>query len=105
VPLGKGRVDVIGVGIAPNGLSLDADQARRAVPALSAAVVTINLDQHCIVSVEVDSLDSAQIFRGALVSSTSPVAILPTMTAAPITSAGRFSPLGPLGICLLRPSV
>src|SRR5437016_5978872 len=31
-------------------------------------------------------------------SSTSPVAILPTMTALPITSAGRFSPLGPLGI-------
>ena len=34
VPLGKGRVDVLGVGIAPNGLSLDADQARRAIPAL-----------------------------------------------------------------------
>ena len=30
-------------------------------------------------------------------SSISPVAILATMTAAPITSAGRFSPLGPLG--------
>jgi hypothetical protein len=27
-----------------------------------------------------------------------PVAILATMTAAPITSAGRFSPRGPLGI-------
>jgi hypothetical protein len=26
------------------------------------------------------------------------VAILATVTAAPITSAGRFSPLGPLGI-------
>jgi hypothetical protein len=33
-----------------------------------------------------------------VLSSISPVAILPTMTAAPITSAGRFSPLGPLGI-------
>src|SRR5579863_5416489 len=31
-------------------------------------------------------------------SSTSPVAILATMIAAPITSPGRFSPLGPLGI-------
>ena len=30
-------------------------------------------------------------------SSTSPVAILATMTAAPITSPGRFCPLGPLG--------
>jgi hypothetical protein len=29
------------------------------------------------------------------------VAILPTMTAAPITSAGRFSPLGPRGILVL----
>lgn len=29
---------------------------------------------------------------------TSPVAILPTMTAAPMASAGRFSPLGPRGI-------
>jgi hypothetical protein len=29
------------------------------------------------------------------------VAILPTMMAAPITSAGRFSPLGPLGIVQL----
>ena len=29
---------------------------------------------------------------------TSPVAIFATTTAAPITSAGRFSPLGPLGI-------
>ena len=28
---------------------------------------------------------------------TSPVAILATLTAAPITSAGRFSPFGPLG--------
>jgi hypothetical protein len=27
-----------------------------------------------------------------------PVAILATMTAAPITSAGRFSPLGPRGM-------
>jgi hypothetical protein len=26
-----------------------------------------------------------------------PLAILPIMTAAPITSAGRFSPFGPLG--------
>ncbi len=33
-----------------------------------------------------------------LVSSISPVAIRPTMTAAPITSAGRFSPRGPRGI-------
>ncbi len=32
-----------------------------------------------------------------LVSSISPMAILPTITAAPITSAGRFSPLGLLG--------
>jgi hypothetical protein len=31
-------------------------------------------------------------------SSISPVAILATMMAAPITSAGRFSPLGPLGM-------
>jgi hypothetical protein len=31
-------------------------------------------------------------------SSISPVAILPTMTVAPITSAGRRSPFGPLGI-------
>jgi hypothetical protein len=28
----------------------------------------------------------------------SPVAIRMTLTAAPITSAGRFSPRGPLGI-------
>lgn len=34
----------------------------------------------------------------ALVSIISPVAIRPTMIAAPITSAGRRSPLGPLGI-------
>jgi hypothetical protein len=33
-------------------------------------------------------------------SSISPVAILPTMMAAPIASAGRFSPFGPLGIGL-----
>src|SRR5713101_4640503 len=33
-------------------------------------------------------------------SSISPVAILPIMTAAPITSAGRFSPLGPRGMSL-----
>ena len=32
--------------------------------------------------------------------SISPVAILPTMTAAPITSAGRFSPFGPFGILI-----
>ena len=31
-------------------------------------------------------------------SSTSPVAIFATMIAAPITSPGRFSPLGPFGI-------
>jgi hypothetical protein len=37
-------------------------------------------------------------FFSVLVSSISPVAILPTMTAAPITSAGRFSPRGPRGI-------
>src|SRR5438876_9710037 len=37
------------------------------------------------------------VFSG-LVSSISPEAILPTMTAAPITSAGRFSPGGPRGI-------
>lgn len=35
---------------------------------------------------------------GPRFSSISPVAIRPTMTAAPITSAGRFSPLGPLGM-------
>jgi hypothetical protein len=34
-------------------------------------------------------------------SSISPVAIFITLTAAPITSAGRFSPLGPLGIGLV----
>ncbi len=34
-------------------------------------------------------------------SSSSPVAILITFTALPITSAGRFSPRGPLGIGLL----
>jgi hypothetical protein len=28
-------------------------------------------------------------------------AILPTMTAAPITSAGRHSPLGPRGLCFV----
>ncbi len=37
------------------------------------------------------------IFRGSLVSSISPVAIFATMTAQPITSAGRRSPLGPFG--------
>jgi hypothetical protein len=39
---------------------------------------------------------------GALlgVSKISPVAILATMIAAPITSAGRFSPRGPLGILI-----
>src|SRR5205823_6664112 len=41
-------------------------------------------------------------FFSVLVSSTSPVAIRPTMTAAPITSAGRFSPWGPLGILVSR---
>jgi hypothetical protein len=35
---------------------------------------------------------------GLSTSSISPVAILPTMTAAPITSAGRFSPRGPRGM-------
>src|SRR3989442_149107 len=35
---------------------------------------------------------------GLGVSIISPVAILPTMTAAPITSAGRFSPRGPRGM-------
>jgi hypothetical protein len=33
----------------------------------------------------------------------SPVAILPTMTALPITSAGRFSPWGPLGMAVTAP--
>src|SRR5260370_406105 len=33
-------------------------------------------------------------------SSISPVAIFPIMTAAPITSAGRFSPFGPRGMSL-----
>jgi hypothetical protein len=33
-------------------------------------------------------------------SSISPVAILAIMIALPITSAGRFSPLGPLGMSL-----
>src|SRR5258708_8807979 len=33
-------------------------------------------------------------------SSISPVAILPIITAAPITSAGRFSPFGPRGMSL-----
>src|SRR5689334_7140864 len=36
-------------------------------------------------------------------SSSSPVAIRATLTAAPITSAGRCSPLGPLGIRLDLP--
>src|SRR3984893_3267122 len=36
------------------------------------------------------------------VSSISPVAILPTMTAAPITSAGRFSPRGPRGSMMVN---
>ena len=40
----------------------------------------------------------------ALDSSISPVAIFATMTAAPITSPGRFWPCGPLGISL-SPSV
>jgi hypothetical protein len=35
---------------------------------------------------------------GLVDSSISPVAIFATMTAPPITSAGRFSPLGPRGI-------
>jgi hypothetical protein len=35
---------------------------------------------------------------GIFDSSISPVAIFATMTAAPITSVARFSPLGPLGI-------
>jgi len=35
---------------------------------------------------------------GMALSSTSPLAILETMMAAPITSSGRFSPRGPLGI-------
>jgi hypothetical protein len=34
-------------------------------------------------------------------SSSSPVAILATLMALPITSAGRFWPLGPLGIIAL----
>src|SRR3984893_17263432 len=46
-------------------------------------------------------LASARFFHG-LFSSSSPVAILPTMTAAPITSARRFSPRGPLGILVIR---
>src|SRR5215218_4399060 len=36
------------------------------------------------------------------VSSISPVAILATMTAQRMASAGRFSPLGPLGIPALK---
>jgi hypothetical protein len=36
--------------------------------------------------------------EGVALSSTSPVAILATMMAAPITLPGRFSPRGPLGI-------
>src|ERR1700681_2801648 len=34
-----------------------------------------------------------------VMSSISPVAILAIMMALPMASAGRFSPLGPLGIC------
>jgi hypothetical protein len=41
---------------------------------------------------------SAAALCGLGVSSTSPVAIRMTCTALPITSAGRFSPFGPLGI-------
>ena len=40
--------------------------------------------------------------REKRVSSISPVAIRMTWTALPITSAGRFSPLGPLGTTALR---
>ena len=39
----------------------------------------------------------ARSLVGSITSSTSPVAILATMMAAPITSAGRFWPLGPCG--------
>src|SRR5262245_3601368 len=38
---------------------------------------------------------------GFFASSISPVAIFATMTAAPITSAGRFSPRGPRGMSAL----
>src|SRR5262249_37187147 len=41
---------------------------------------------------------SAAALRTGSFSCSSPVAILMTLTAAPITSAGRFSPRGPLGI-------
>jgi hypothetical protein len=44
---------------------------------------------------------SAAPLRSGSTSSSSPVAIRITFTALPITSAGRFSPCGPLGIGLL----
>jgi hypothetical protein len=40
----------------------------------------------------------ARLGAGLGLSSTSPVAILATMMAAPITSAGLRSPFGPLGM-------
>jgi hypothetical protein len=42
--------------------------------------------------------NSAAADLGAVFSSASPVAIFPTRIAAPITSAGLFSPFGPRGI-------
>src|SRR5215472_14679354 len=42
----------------------------------------------------------AAALRSGASSASSPVAILMTLTAAPITSAGRFSPRGPLGIAI-----
>ena len=42
----------------------------------------------------------ARLGAADTVSSSSPVAILATMTAVPITSAGRFWPWGPFGIAI-----
>jgi hypothetical protein len=42
---------------------------------------------------------------GSHSSSRWPVAISMTRTALPITSAGRFSPLGPLGMAIRHPAL
>jgi hypothetical protein len=46
---------------------------------------------------------SAAALLTAISSDSWPVAIRMTLTAAPITSAGRFSPLGPFGIVAIDP--
>src|ERR1019366_7446815 len=55
--------------------------------------MTWRVQFHADFAREADALSA-----GVALSSISPVAILATMIAAPITSPGRFSPRGPLGI-------